>query len=520
MLKEFKINEFLSLRLEEGKTFIYVKDVRFDQCKFLLLDISTDQTRSIDEIESIDEAAEKLDRSLEVGEGSRRIPPETEFWGHCSNLQAWYEHEYNTRLLHRNLAFPLLRRLADCGDPLAKKVFKEEIAKRFESGFLPVVLYLMKEKYLHYFIPEELNVLMTKDEIWQGVLTALEAIRDEVDKRYAFSDLIESIKGTDVMRERFIDLVTVVEIMPYDEDKRDLFSTMVSAIKGTSLMDEFSSQIETLFSNILIAVGSIPDGDAFYTLASAIKGADVMREKCPNLIATVEIMPDGRDKSYVFSYLVSAIEGTDVMDAFSSRIEILFSNVLATVETMPDDEDKSNAFSDLISAIKGTNLTREKFTDLLTAVEAMPDGWVKQNVFRKWVNVIKGTGVMREKFTDLLTAMEAMPDDHDKRYAFSTLVSAVKKTELIREKFTDLLTALETMPDGLDKVVAFSTLVSAIKGTELMREKFTDLVTMVETMPDGEYKRFTFSDLVKLIKGTDVMDAFSSRIETLKKLLK
>jgi len=401
MLKEFKINEFLSLRLEEGKTFIYVKDVRFDQCKFLLLDISMDQTRSFDEIESIDEAAEKLDRSLEVGEGSRTIPPETEFWGHCSNLQAWYEHEYNTRLLHRNLAFPLLRRLADCGDPLAKKVFKEEIAKRLESGFLPVVLYLMKGKYLHYFIPEELNVLMIKDEIWQGVLTALEAIRDEVDKRHAFSDLIESIKGTDVMRERFIDLVTVVEIMPYDEDKRDLFSTMVSAIKGTGLMDEFSSQIETLFSNILIAVGSIPDDDAFYTLVSAIKGADVMREKCPNLIGMVEIMPNGRDKSYVFSYLVSAIEGTDVMAAFYSRIEILFSNVLDTVAPLPDDEDKSNAFSDLISAIKGTD-------------------------------------VMTEKFTDLLTAMETMLDDQDKRYAFSTLVSAIKKTELIREKFKNI----------------------------------------------------------------------------------
>jgi len=133
MEKEFKINEFLSLRLEEGKTIIYVKGKRFGQCKFLLLDVSTDQPRSFDEIASIDETAEKLDGSLESGGRSRTIPPETEFWGQCSNLQAWYEHEYNTRLLHRNLAFPLLEKLAYCGDSLAKKVFKKEIAKRFSK---------------------------------------------------------------------------------------------------------------------------------------------------------------------------------------------------------------------------------------------------------------------------------------------------------------------------------------------------------------------------------------------------
>lgn len=33
-------------------------------------------------------------------------------------------------------SFPLLKKLTEAGDPFARKVFKEEIAQRLESGFL------------------------------------------------------------------------------------------------------------------------------------------------------------------------------------------------------------------------------------------------------------------------------------------------------------------------------------------------------------------------------------------------
>jgi len=65
-MKEFRVNEYITLKLEEGKTNIYVKDQLFNQCKFLLLDISVDKVSSFDDIESIDEVAEKLDRSLAI----------------------------------------------------------------------------------------------------------------------------------------------------------------------------------------------------------------------------------------------------------------------------------------------------------------------------------------------------------------------------------------------------------------------------------------------------------------------
>lgn len=141
-MEEFKVNDYISLRLIGKETFIYIKEEKFIQCKYLLLSIPVEEVSSLDEIRSIDEAADLLDKSLEPELDSRqrlqridKILPEVEFWGHCSNLQIWSETNYNTKLLHRNLAFPLLKKLTDVGDPIAKRVFKEEIAKRIESRF-------------------------------------------------------------------------------------------------------------------------------------------------------------------------------------------------------------------------------------------------------------------------------------------------------------------------------------------------------------------------------------------------
>ena len=157
--KVFEINKYLKLKLEGGRTNIYVKGRRFQQCMYLLLNIPIDRIEDYDEIESIDEAAEKLDRSLE-GNRNRpmlRISPEEEFQGHCSNIQVWAENGYDTRILHRNLAFPLLKRLSEVGDPLAKKVFSEEIALRLASKHPTVIQYLTHNGYLRYLNPDELE---------------------------------------------------------------------------------------------------------------------------------------------------------------------------------------------------------------------------------------------------------------------------------------------------------------------------------------------------------------------------
>ena len=167
---EFKVNEYLILRLENNRTNIYVNGKLFTQCKFLLLSIPTNKVKEFDDIESIDEAAEKLDSSMERRELNKYyLTPETEFWGHCSNIQAWYENDYDTRILHRNLAFPLLKALVRVGDPLAKKVFKEEIAMRFESGYPSVVSYLINQNYLKYLKRKEINAILENPNFLKNI---------------------------------------------------------------------------------------------------------------------------------------------------------------------------------------------------------------------------------------------------------------------------------------------------------------------------------------------------------------
>jgi hypothetical protein len=131
------------------------------------LDIPVGRTEDYAEIDSIDEAAERLNRSMERGKPRKYyISPDIEFWGHCSNLQVWYENNYDTRILHSNLAFPLLTALVKAGDPLANKVFREEIALRLASGYPSVVQHLINENYLKYLKKEEIDcILEDKDFI-------------------------------------------------------------------------------------------------------------------------------------------------------------------------------------------------------------------------------------------------------------------------------------------------------------------------------------------------------------------
>ncbi|GAG94234.1 unnamed protein product, partial [marine sediment metagenome] len=158
--KMFTVNEHLSLVLEGGKTNIYVGGRLFQQCKYLLFNIPIKDYDLVDQFGSIDQISERLSVDMDLVDNSLRvifIPPEVEFWGHCSNLQAWYEQDYDTRLLHSSLAFPLLKELASLGDFLARRVFKEEIAKALKRGEERVLTALIDKGYLGF---------LSRDEFW------------------------------------------------------------------------------------------------------------------------------------------------------------------------------------------------------------------------------------------------------------------------------------------------------------------------------------------------------------------
>ncbi|KKN90960.1 hypothetical protein LCGC14_0225440 [marine sediment metagenome] len=110
--KKYVINEFIDLRLIGDRTDIFINGKRFFQCMFLLINIPTMEAED-ENCVNIDEFQRKYSGEMEVTDNSEEhlIPPETEFWGHCSNIQAWVENKYNPNVLHSNLAMPLLKEL-------------------------------------------------------------------------------------------------------------------------------------------------------------------------------------------------------------------------------------------------------------------------------------------------------------------------------------------------------------------------------------------------------------------------
>ncbi len=211
-MREFKVNEFITLKLEEEiineeedlkdiKTNIYLNGKEFRQCTFLLINIPVDEQIPLDEIESIDEAEERLGTSLEDDDELFRydIPPETGFWGHCSNIQVWAENKYDTRLLHRSLAFPMLKELTELGDSNAKRVFKEEIAERFASCYIPVVHFLLFGGYLNYFLEEELEVLFnevkTRNQLIFSYLEPILLLKGYLNYNFTIDELKKYLKN-------------------------------------------------------------------------------------------------------------------------------------------------------------------------------------------------------------------------------------------------------------------------------------------------------------------------------------
>ncbi|MHA1296285.1 MAG: hypothetical protein ACTSPH_06710 [Promethearchaeota archaeon] len=209
----------MTVKLEGGQTNICIKNKLFRQCSFLILNLPGRELGRFDDINSIDEVVEiinkkKLGSVLE----HYRMDPEVEFFGHCSNLQAWYESGYDTRVLHSNLSFPLLLELVRAGDPLAIRSYKDEIASRFASGSSSVVEYILQEGYLNYLSNEELESLfLSLDSIPLPVSN---------EARLILLRLLSSINLEDKIVEAIIEILMYLSKAPNDFFIQDLFQIL------------------------------------------------------------------------------------------------------------------------------------------------------------------------------------------------------------------------------------------------------------------------------------------------------
>ncbi|MFX1419295.1 MAG: hypothetical protein ACFE9N_10285 [Promethearchaeota archaeon] len=226
---KYTINKFLDLKFENGKTNIYVDNKLFMHCKYILLNIPSDKNEDLTDVNSIDDAVEKLDRSFEIPGGKIiRINPEILFWAHCSNFQAWHENNYDTCLIHSNLAFPLLKELTKAGDRIATLVFKEEIAKRFESKNLSVIQFLLYNDYLDYLNEEEIEIVLyqIEENLFEIII-------------YQIRELMKSMITNYGKLKELIDIVLCIDLKYY---KKLIFS----------IFNSFNKKLNIQFARFLI----------------------------------------------------------------------------------------------------------------------------------------------------------------------------------------------------------------------------------------------------------------------------
>lgn len=195
---EFKVNDYLKLKLEGLKTFIYVDGKKFRSCQIVILNIPTTGLYPLKEFESMDEILNFYEKNVifQHEKEVKIISPIEEFWVHCSSIHVWAENNYNTAFLDSYLAFPLLKRLVKAGDFNAEIVFREEIAKRLSSKVPQVIRYLLLENYDDFLNQEDLiyAVLNIEEAI------ALEAVSKRINKRYNL------VFNFDDLREKFFNI--------------------------------------------------------------------------------------------------------------------------------------------------------------------------------------------------------------------------------------------------------------------------------------------------------------------------
>ncbi|MHA1106132.1 MAG: hypothetical protein ACTSPN_10505 [Promethearchaeota archaeon] len=471
--KEFKINDSLTLKLIEGRTEVYIKENLFMQCKFLMINIPIVNIEQYQMIDSIDEAAETLGKDLEYPERTHYyIEPETEFWGHCSNLQAWVENDYDTRLLHSNLALPLLKELAIVGDPIAKNVFNKEVLNRFLSEFFPVMDFLLLEGYLDRLSGEEL------DQIPVTLIIKYLEKKNSIPQVPVIKRILNSflIPTVDIF-EHFFSIINNGNIEYHGYDACDRMNTYIHE----GVYNKFFQTVNWE-KNFLVFLDSIQHME------------DV-------------------DKMIGFKILLD-FTNNNIIKRNQSKIEEVFFSLLNGFKFIEDRRSSFLAIDYLVNAIKGTVLLNKFFPPFLDFVEEL-----KEISKYKYVNLLfkaaQDEDWAQERiecdFLMLLEPIESM-DLWDKYQAFTHLVDGINGSlmmerflSLIETYFTRLLNNLNDFGEDIRIFEAFHILIHSLNGSILIEKHAGSIEKMGSSLfhrlksVDGWKKLFAFKHLYEAI---------------------
>ncbi len=150
--QEYIVNEYITVKLENGNINIYVENKFFRKCNFLSVNFPN---KHLDVSNILSQPVEKSNQSKIECKINFPLSQEVEFREYCNRFHAWMDHKYDSRILPLHFALPLMKKLMELKDPRARKLFKEEVAKRIASGAIYEIYFLIFNNYFPYLNAEE-----------------------------------------------------------------------------------------------------------------------------------------------------------------------------------------------------------------------------------------------------------------------------------------------------------------------------------------------------------------------------
>jgi len=160
-VQDYIINEFLSVKSEGSTWDIYISNLKVEKRRYTIYNISPKEIIESEEIPSAD---------WYFSDGTI---VEAEFTNVCEILEIWYKNRYDTSLLNKEGAFPLLRLLYIAGDPVANEVFLSEIEKRIKTNHPPTMAYLVEFGFIDYLNIPVMNELTSMKDVGKELLRAM-----------------------------------------------------------------------------------------------------------------------------------------------------------------------------------------------------------------------------------------------------------------------------------------------------------------------------------------------------------
>jgi hypothetical protein len=539
-MNEFVINEFLTLKLEDGKTNIYVKGERFDQCKYLMLNIPIDETHKFDEIESINEAADMLGWTEERQEGvehvENEIDPETEFWGHCSNLQAWYEHNYDTRLLHSNLAFPLLRKLVEVGDSLAKGVYNQEIIKRLGRGYPPVIEYIINERLLRFLDKKDLRVLLNQG--FCGSSSSKQYYRN--DQNEVFLHLLEIAENKDWMEELLPSFFGSMDKLCYYEQvkaysellkiarkygwlndhytaffdylnefegiyKYHAFSDFITSIRDSDLLNKYNISIKNQFLSLLDIDKIVSEHtySAFLSLLRIARITKMTGQYFLTFLKLIDSLNQFNEKQRANSSLVNAVKENMLRKDSSTLIRTNFLTLLKNIDIASEEVEfaQYSTFADLVTISENMgfkkifyNQMEEIFPILFGKIFNLT--WKQYEAFSNMLEVADKMGFVHKNYSIFLNSIGKFEYDLTAEgdvnlCVLSDLVKIAIKLEIVEEYLDQLESITSSFIDdikssSIDEFSDISTLINILGSLGLISKHFHDLIKLFNELKEEE----------------------------------